>query len=468
MGTRVGEFLLQVGIGGDFNLSLDSWLVLKAFGSSLFVCSVGGFWAYKNIRRETASAGPARVWVLAVGMSGVAVGIFWQNSGLLGAFLAIACACVVLLAALLPALSLLKNLSSKLTGSLLLRMSLREVVWFPGDLWIALGGLVLAVATAVGVSLMVDSFRAEFSQMLEQRLSYDFSIEGEPAALTELLEATEISGSVSRVQAYYEWRERISGVPVAISYSHLDRSESRRYGFAAPLADTEVMVSEQTARLLKVDAGHPLQIDGVGYRIVHVFKSFGDMLPRIVMHLGARPRDAPLSSVSLSLIDPEIDLAKTLPVQGDLRWQSQSTIRDLALETFDRTFAITSILIFIAVMVAGIGIYIATTVLRLNQQASARLLVGMGISRAEVWGIDFARGFGIGVIACLLALPLGCAIGWLLCSVVNPRAFGWSVTLLIEMKSIVLPLAWGMLAAVLATLIRVGQREQGRMDAVAR
>ncbi|MDG2278725.1 MAG: hypothetical protein P8L31_12255, partial [Pseudomonadales bacterium] len=170
-GYVLAELLLQVGIGGTFNLKLDSWLILKAFGSSLIVCMVGGYWAYKNISREQDSARTNRPWILLAASVAIALGIFWQNSNLLGAFLAIAGSCVVLLAALMPVLGLLRHLSSKLTGSLLLRMSLREVVWFPRDVWIALSGLILAVATAVGVSLMVDSFRAEFSQMLEQRLS---------------------------------------------------------------------------------------------------------------------------------------------------------------------------------------------------------------------------------------------------------------------------------------------------------
>ncbi len=467
-GYVLAELLLQVGIGGTFNLKLDSWLILKAFGSSLIVCMVGGYWAYKNISREQASARTNRTWILLAASVAIALGIFWQNSSLLGAFLAIAGSCVVLLAALMPVLGLLRHLSSKLTGNLLLRMSLREVVWFPRDVWIALSGLILAVATAVGVSLMVDSFRAEFSQMLEQRLSYNFSVEGEPDALIDLFETAQRHHAVGRVQAYFESRARISGVPVAISYSRLDDAETMRYGFANSVAQNEVMVSEQTSRLLQVDVGNSLEIDGLEYQVKHVFKSFGDMLPRIVMDAGARPGQALVVSLSLSLVDPLMALPEALQMPGELRWQNQKTIRDLALETFDRTFAITSILIFIAVLVAGIGIYIATTVLRLNQQASARLLVGMGVTRAEVWGIDFARGLGIGMIACLLALPLGCAIGWLLCNVVNPRAFGWTVTLLLAWNSMVLPLFWGMVAAVMATLIRVGQQEQGRMDAVAR
>jgi len=56
----------------------------------------------------------------------------------------------------------------------------------------------------------------------------------------------------------------------------------------------------------------------------------------------------------------------------------------------------------------------------------------------------------------------------LLCGVVNPRAFGWSVTLRLSAGAIAVPFAWGVIAAVIAAVIRVGQKEQGRFDAVAR
>ena len=113
----------------------------------------------------------------------------------------------------------------------------------------------------------------------------------------------------------------------------------------------------------------------------------------------------------------------------------------------------------IAIGVGGIGLYIAITVLRLNQRASEKLLTFMGLSRKEKLGIDLARGMGVGVLACIVAIPLGVALGWILCAVINPRAFGWQIDLQISAGALLWPLAWGVLSALLAGMFRVGQYE---------
>lgn len=468
LGYLLADQLLRLSTGDQYALSIDAWLLAKAFGSALLVCWVGGYWAYEKILTEAPVHRRLRAAVMLAALTGMVVSVGSESSGLLGAFLAIACACLLLLAMLLPTLGALRRNSGNLVGRLLVRMSLREVVWFPGDLWVALGGLVLAVATAIGVGLMVDSFRTEFSRMLDQRLSYAFSIEGDPKALMWLdARAGTVSGI--RSQLYFETVTRIQAAPFGLSYSKLDSFEAARYGYDLKIAANEILVSEQAARVLNVRQGSRVSLAGESLLVAHVFKSFGDALPRLILPLASKP-DGLLPS-SVSLLGDGAPASTWLALEQrktQLRWQNQTTIREMALQTFDRTFAITTILIFIAVMVAGIGIYVATTVLRLNQQASTRILMGMGISRLEVFGIDFARGTGIGLLACLLALPLGCTIGWILCNVVNPRAFGWTVALDFQFDSLAVPIGFGMLAAVAAALIRVGQQEQGRMDVLAR
>ena len=467
-GYFLADQLLMLSIGNQFTLSVDVWLLSKAFGSALLVCWVGGYWAYEKMMKTSSSRPALRALVLLAALMGLVGSLWWEGSGLVGAFLAIACACVVLLTTLSPTLLFLRSISGRLPGRMLVRMSLREVVWFPGDLWVALGGLVLAVATAIGVGLMVDSFRTEFSRMLDQRLSYEFSVEGGPQALIALEARADAKAGI-RSQVYYETEGRVQALPFGLSYSRLDAFEAARYGYDRPVAAGEIMVSEQAARVLDLRRGSRVRLADEDFSVVHIFKSFGDALPRLILSLEAKPDGMLPSSVSLLATNEKASVwLESEQRDHPLRWQNQNAIRKIALETFDRTFDITSILIFIAVMVAGIGIYVATTVLRLNQQASVRILTGMGISRMEVLGIDIARGAGIGLLACLLALPLGCVIGWVLCNVVNPRAFGWTVALDFHLDSLVGPIFFGMLAAVSAALIRVGQQEQGRMDVLAR
>ena len=144
-------------------------------------------------------------------------------TGLLGGFFSIAVLSVLAVLFVTPLLKSLRQVAANIPGPYLVRLSLREVVWYPRDLAVALAGLTLAVATAVGVGLMVDSFRADFSQMLERRLSYDLVVRGDEPRLQQLIEQMAGRPDVERLQAYRRGQLRLSGVPVELVTSVMDR-----------------------------------------------------------------------------------------------------------------------------------------------------------------------------------------------------------------------------------------------------
>jgi len=139
----------------------------------------------------------------------------------------------------------------------------------------------------------------------------------------------------------------------------------------------------------------------------------------------------------------------------DALMRPRSALRALALEVFDRTFAITRALTLVALIVAVAGLYNAMMALRLNQRASAALLDALGLSAGERRWIALARGGALGLFAVLLALPLGLFIGVALCEVINPRAFGWSVTLSVATADWALPMGLGLIAAIAASVMPV-------------
>jgi len=60
-----------------------------------------------------------------------------------------------------------------------------------------------------------------------------------------------------------------------------------------------------------------------------------------------------------------------------------------------------------------------------------------------------------------VAVPLGVMFGWILCNVINPRAFGWTIELQVSASAVLWPCAWGMLAAILAGMLQIGGKEEG-------
>ena len=109
------------------------------------------------------------------------------------------------------------------------------------------------------------------------------------------------------------------------------------------------------------------------------------------------------------------------------------------------------------------GTYNALTALRLSQAPTARLLHAQGLSSAELRRISLARAGVVGGTAMALALPLGIAMAWTLCYVVNPRSFGWTVALHLPTFGWLLPLVLGLVAALLAGALPA-PRERGALD----
>ena len=172
-----------------------------------------------------------------------------------------------------------------------------------------------------------------------------------------------------------------------------------------------------------------------------------------------------LRSLSIDAAVPHEFADEILQSYPGLSVELQNELRRSALAAFDQTFVITTVLIIIAMMVAAIGVYVAVTTLRLNRRTTVQLMDGLGLNGYEDVGMDFVLGLGVGVAALLLALPLGTVFGWILCAVINPRAFGWSVELQLSWLSYALPVFWGLAAAAGAAVIRLGRSEAGGLRA---
>lgn len=459
LGQQLASWLYQQVVDGPAPaFDLDRWVISKAVLSAVGVCFVGGFWAFRQAQ-AAARTNTAPLWLAAALLLLACYGVFQPASGLAGGFLSIAVLSVLAVVFIAPLLRKSKRLSPLISGPYLARLSAREAIWYPQDMGVALAGLILAVATAVGVGLMVDSFREDFARMLERRLSYDLVAEGEPHRL-EALSNWFAQRDTTRVQTYRDADLRIGGIPVTLTATRLDAQELARYGHVGTASGMALLLSEQGARAVGVDMGESLP--GLPGSVLRVFSSFGDVTPRIIVDrehpLAAQAQR--LDSVRVNAPDPERLLREAVQLFPEVRLRLQTELRKVALDTFDQTFAITTVLIVLAMLVASIGIYVAVTAIRLNKRTQAELMTGLGVNRWELVGMDFALGVGIGAVAVLMALPLGVAFGWILCAVVNPRAFGWTVELQFSWSALAQPALWGLAAAACAGLLSMGRRDE--------
>jgi putative ABC transport system permease protein len=443
-------------------LQLDPWLVGKACVSGLGVSVLGALLAFRSQQRAAdrpQSRGLALLMLLAL-LAAAGFGI-WGSTGLWGAFVAIVAACLLSIAAILPVLGMLSGSIRRLPGvSLLATIGGRELLKYPRDLAVAIAALTLAVATSIAIGLMVDSFRQDFARMLDYRLADDVYIRSNGRDLSDLAEALAGAPSISAVVPSGALRTRVNGRPIELGYGEFDQRQSARYGRSTALASGDGLASEKLLRLVPAAAGERLQIAGRQITVAGSFPGFGEVLPRLLVNLetaadvaGVDVEALRFDRLALRSSSPESVAASLAGEYPDLEVLLAQPLRNLALEIFDQTFAITGALTLMALIVACIGLYNALLGLRLVQQPTARLLVNLGVSRGENRRIALARGLTVGAAVLSFALPLGLVMGWLLCAEVNPRAFGWAVPLMVSPAAIAVPALSGLVIIVVTSLL---------------
>lgn len=433
---------------------LDRWALLKGLGSAGLVCLIGGLVAcLLESRPEGRSVRP---WLIGGGILLAGVWGLLGSESLAGGFLAIAAAAALVLLAIPRLLAGLKLASRHIGGALLTRIGIRELLWYPGDLAVAVGALSLALGTSIAIALMVDSFRVDFETMLDRRLVHDVFVVGGGRDLTELAENLRGRDDVDRVQAYGRVEARVAGLRVEVGYTPFDAGESRRYGLGRALRAGECLISERLARAGGLAVGSEVVLSNLPLVVAGVFAGYGDSTPRLLVNAadaGAAGFELRFDRLSIASGSPDRIIAQVEGWQAGLSVEDQRSLRGQALEIFDRTFAITRALTLVALLVASVGLYNALMALELVRQRARLLLVAMGVADAELARVARWRVLGVGMAALAFALPLGLVMGVLLCRVINPRAFGWSVELVMSWPSFAYPVASAALAMLAVSLL---------------
>jgi putative ABC transport system permease protein len=138
----------------------------------------------------------------------------------------------------------------------------------------------------------------------------------------------------------------------------------------------------------------------------------------------ARPSQSTIDSVRAGLAR-EFGLADRQVVET-------ARLREIGMEVFDRTFAITRALNLLTLLVGGIGIFCAVSAIHHHRLGTQALLAALGLSRSERGWLLAAQWGLLGLLCMIIVWPFGTALAWLLAELVTPRAFGWSFPLVLE------------------------------------
>ena len=105
---------------------------------------------------------------------------------------------------------------------------------------------------------------------------------------------------------------------------------------------------------------------------------------------------------------------------------SGSRLRKSVLRVFDETFAITSVLLFIALVIAALGITTTLTVLVLERSQQLNTIFAVGGSFAQIRSMIFWEAAFIVVAGELAGIICGFILSCILVYVINQQSFGWT------------------------------------------
>jgi putative ABC transport system permease protein len=169
--------------------------------------------------------------------------------------------------------------------------------------------------------------------------------------------------------------------------------------------------------------------------------------------------DERLHSLSIILKNPSEanalaqDFREQLGRDGEFSIYTNSDLRRRVLEIFDQTFAVTSVLRAIAVVVAVAGVLLSLITLVLEREREIGVLRSQGASRGQIRGLILSEAAMVGLLASVVGLLCGASMAMILTWVVNKAFFGWTIELRYPLDVLATTPLWIIPAAILAAWI---------------
>jgi putative ABC transport system permease protein len=234
---------------------------------------------------------------------------------------------------------------------------------------------------------------------------------------------------------------------------------------AAFFAGEGVLVSEPLSYKRRVRVGDRITlITRAGPRpfpVAGIYRDYGSDAGAILMHRRTYDRhfdDPYISSVALyaapgvpvsSLVERARAAARP---DEQLLVRSNRALRQATLEVFDRTFEVTSVLRLLALVVAAFGVMSALMALELERTRELGVLRALGFTGQQVAGLVAIETGLLGLVAGLLAIPVGTALAAVLVFVINRRSFGWTMELELGLAALLLAPLLGLVAGLVGGL----------------
>ena len=345
---------------------------------------------------------------------------------------------------------------------------------------VTVAALAVAVAMTVGVSVMVFSFRKTVEAWINDTLVADLFVTPAsneigansfvpPAALQFLSSHP----AVETVDTFREVSLPMgkSNITLAVIRGGQQRHFQFLRGDSGSLMrrfreETCVFVSESFARRHHLHEGESVELttpDGTHpFRVAAIFYDYTRDQGIVYMSAPNFARlwhDDRINSVAVYLKEGQAAEAVSdafrneFSRDGQFLIYSNQSLRRRIFEIFDQTFAVTYVLLAIAVFVAITGIFLSLTILITERQRELAVLRAIGASAGQIRKILLSETAMLGALAAVVGMVSGICLSIVLTGVINRAFFGWTIHLAFPWRSLSLTPVWILAAALIAGIV---------------
>jgi len=322
---------------------------------------------------------------------------------------------------------------------------------------VLVGALSTAIAVLTAIGIMVGSFRETVVLWMDDILQADLFLspavpvgaDRHPTMSADIPIQLARLPQVDAIDQLRTYEIRYEGLPATIGgvdarvrqrriSSFLSGAPAERV-FHQLIGHEAVIVSEPFANKHRVRPGDILKL-GLGgkvgtFRVLDVYYDYSSESGVILMDRGTLfeylPNNAP-SNIAVYL-KPGVSVeqgqrAVEVVIAGRrIAVTRNRTLRDQAIQVFDRTFAITYVLEALAVFVAVTGVGGALLALVIDRRREFGLLRFLGAADRQIRSIILFEAGLLGILANLAGVTLGLILSQLLIYVINKQSFGWTI-----------------------------------------
>ncbi len=341
---------------------------------------------------------------------------------------------------------------------------------------VAIAALAVAVSMVVGVTTMVSSFRETLSVWIGSTIRADIYVSTpsfrrarrEAILETEVLERLTNHPAVEHVDrlrqffAYSSGRRfSLAGIDMSVP---IDDRFALLEGDSAAVREGAILVGEPLARKAGLRVGDELVLAGpegpLAFPIAGIYYDYSSELGSAFMDLSTMERHfgpGPINSVALYLSPGADTEAVVDELKRDLAGipiaiRSNRRLREEALSIFEQTFAITSLLRHMSLVIAVSGVTLSLVVLARERAAELALYRALGAQRSQIFRVYLGKGLGMGLCGIALGTLAGIAFALVLIYVVNRAFFGWTIAVYWPLGLLMKQNAVIVLAAAVASL----------------